>query len=83
MAFSDSVIKAAWTLAKGKCECIRSTHQHLYVRCNKELIWNNRGRNGRGAWEAHHINSNGPDTFSNCEILCWECHKNTKSCGKK
>jgi 5-methylcytosine-specific restriction endonuclease McrA len=41
----------------------------------------NRGREGRGAWEAHHVNANGEDILSNCEILCWDCHKNTGSFG--
>lgn len=78
MAFPASVVEAAWRRAGGHCECRRSTHGHLYVRCNKQLVWANRGREDRGAWEAHHINSNGPDTLSNCEILCWQpCHKAT------
>ena len=77
MAFPASVVEAAWRRVKGHCECRRRTHDHLYVRCNKQLVWANRGREGRGAWEAHHINSNGPDTLLNCEILCWGCHKKT------
>lgn len=82
MAFSNEVVKKAWVRAGGKCECRRVSHKHYYIRCNKELVWGNRGRKGRGAWEAHHINSNGGDTLSNCEILCWDCHKNTGSFGR-
>jgi len=49
-----------------------------FNRCNKELLWENRGREaGRGAWEAHHRRSEGGDSLSNCEILCWVCHKAT------
>ncbi len=81
MAFSESVISQAWSRAGGKCQCRRITHNHYYVGCNKQLVWSNRGRTGRGCWEAHHINSNGPDTLSNCEILCFDCHSKTKSFG--
>jgi len=77
MAFSDEVIRQAWQRAGGKCECRRTSHNHPYVRCNKELVWENSGREGRGAWEAHHISASGGDTLSNCEILCWDCHLKT------
>lgn len=77
MAFSEEVVKKAWSRAKGCCECRRKTHEHSYIRCNKNLVCGNNGREGRGAWEAHHITSGGPDSLSNCEILCWECHKKT------
>ena len=81
MAFSENVVTQAWNNANATCECRRSSHNHSYIRCGKHLVWNNRGRIGRGAWEAHHINSNGGDVLSNCEILCWECHKRTQSFG--
>ncbi len=78
MAFPQSVVEQAWRRAGGKCECRRKRHNHYYVRCNKELVWANRGREGRDKWEAHHISSIGGDTLSNCEILCWEpCHRLT------
>ncbi len=77
MAFSDEVVAQAWTRAGGKCECERTTHDHGTIRCNKILIWDNRGREGGGAWEAHHINRYGLDTLSNCQILCWNCHSLT------
>jgi len=44
MAFSDEVVAQAWRRASGKCECRRTMHNHSYVRCNKELVWENRGR---------------------------------------
>lgn len=77
MAFSDEVVASAWKRARGKCECTRIPHTNHYSRCNKQLVWENRGREGRGAWEAHHRNSYGGDSLSNCEILCWKCHKKT------
>lgn len=84
MAFSESVVKAAWMRANGKCECARVTCGHVR-RCNKQLVWENRGKEGcRGAWEAHHVtavSSGGADICSNCQILCLDCHKNTRSYG--
>jgi len=78
MGFPTEEVTKAWKSAGGCCECRRTTHTHSYVRCNKDLVWENRGReSGKGCWEAHHINSNGSDTASNCEILCWDCHKST------
>lgn len=77
MAFPQDVVETAFYRAKKCCECRRKEHDHSYSRCNKELVWENRGREGKGCWEAHHINSNGGDTLSNCEILCWDCHSQT------
>ena len=77
MAFTDETVRRAWNRAGGRCECRRKTHDHSYVRCNKNLVWGNRGRDGRGAWEAHHRVSGGSDGLSNCEILCWDCHSKT------
>ena len=85
MAFSDKVVEEAWKRSGGHCECKREHCGHG-ARCNKQLVWDNRGRDGaRGAWEAHHItssNNEGPDILSNCEIICIECHKNTRSYGR-
>jgi hypothetical protein len=77
MVFSDEVVEKAWRRADGKCECRRKSHGHSYIRCNKQLAWNNRGREGRGKWETHHRSSGGGDGLSNCEILCWDCHSRT------
>ena len=77
MAFPIEVVERAWKRAGSRCECRRKTHGHPYVRCNKQLVGANRGRKGRGCWEAHHTRANGPDTLSNCEILCWDCHSLT------
>ncbi len=85
MAFPNSVVEQAWKRAGGKCECRRKICGHG-TRCNKQLVWENRGGEGvRGAWEAHHVtavSSGGSDTLSNCEILCQDCHKNTESFGR-
>jgi len=89
--FPESVVKEAWKRAGGSyppapayCECKRSEHGHS-GRCNKQLVWENRGKEGeRGAWEAHHTVSQekgGEPILSNCEILCLDCHKKTKTYG--
>ncbi len=75
MASADTV-KQRWDSADGKCECITTTHGHT-GRCNKTLSWVNRGRDSWGAWEAHHIGSPTDDSYSNCRIYCWDCHKAT------
>ncbi len=80
MAFSESVIDQAWNRSGGRCECGRTSHGHGFI-CAKSLIKDNRGREEYGAWEAHHINANGGDILSNCEILCWDCHRKTGSFG--
>ena len=88
MAFSPSVIEAAWRRSGGKCECRRALcNNHGYYGCNKKLDWNARGDdNAPGGWEAHHkigVASGGPDTLANCEILCIACHKNTRNYGSR
>ena len=83
MAFYTTVVQQAWNNAGGKCECRRTNHGHFYTRCNKDLVWDNRGKTGqRGCWEAHHKTAGGPDTTSNCEILCCDCHAGTGSYGR-
>ena len=85
MAFSQFVVDAAWARSGGKCECNRLSHGH-FGRCNKQLSYGNRGKEGAwGAWEAHHKTAasvGGTDTLSNCEILCLDCHKGTGSYGR-
>lgn len=84
MAFSDSVVQAAWQRAGGCCECTRSTHGHA-GRCNARLVWAARGvERGIGGWEAHHktsVAAGGADVENNCEILCQPCHKKTQTYG--
>jgi hypothetical protein len=75
--FSEETIKKAWKRSGGKCECKRKTHGHE-GRCNKELIYKNRGRDDDDDWEAHH--KNGDETNNNedhCLIFCWGCHRQT------
>ncbi len=86
LGFSDDVILQAWQRAGGRCQCELKGCGHT-GRCNKSLVWENRGKEGkRGAWEAHHITAqsakSSTDTLSNCRILCLDCHKNTRSYGR-
>jgi len=81
MAFPDSVVVAAWKRSGGCCECTRTTHGHA-GRCGVRLVWGARGSDKHpGGWEAHHVTAGGPDTLSNCEILCIPCHKKTETYG--
>ena len=91
--FSKTTIKHAWVRAAGNavsqwayCECPRTSLKHDHREreaCGKRLAWKSHGRgSGPGAWEANHRHRNasgGPDIPSNCEILCWPCHKATFS----
>lgn len=80
--FPDNVVDAAFRRSGGRCECTRITCDHI-TRCSAKLIKDRRGYEGPGGWEAHHKNSSGPSTLSNCEILCIRCHKNTRSYGRR
>ena len=71
MSFNEIDVNNAFIKAGRKCE-----------RCGKQLVWENRGREGRGCWEAHHKNRSMGDIPSNIEILCFECHTNTGSFGR-
>jgi hypothetical protein len=74
MAFQDDVVKDAWDLVEGRCECSKTAHQHADGRCYKHLIWEKRGQIGWGAWQACHIDGiEAHSNLSNCEIHCWEC----------
>ncbi len=78
MAFPEDVVKDAWELVEGKCECNRTSHQHPEGRCNKHLSWEKKGQVGWGAWEAHPIDGvPAHNNLSNCEILCWDCRNRT------
>jgi len=77
MAFPDKVVRDIWKIHSGRCTCFDTTHGHLGI-CYKPLIWENRGKEIAGSWEAHHIRADGPDKHTNCEILCMECYKIVK-----
>lgn len=83
--FPDKVVIAALKRAGRRCECRRTNFpclgKHDRVRCHESgFTWENRGTR----WQTHHKTSQdagGPDTLSNCEILCLDCHKATRTYG--
>jgi 5-methylcytosine-specific restriction endonuclease McrA len=84
MAFSESIKDQAYTRSDGRCECTRQhvglNANHHGGRCPKTFT-----RYG-GQWEAHHIVSvlaGGPDTLSNCQVLCIHCHELTRTYGNR
>lgn len=84
MSFSKSVVEEAWKRSQGRCECERKSCGHS-ERCPQILKWEQRGNDDSPyGWEAHHITAQakgGEDILSNCQILCIDCHKNTRSYG--
>lgn len=84
--FPDDVVSAALKRANGRCECTRTNKdclkKHNYRRCYESgFTLKNRGTRG----ETHHKTSQaagGQDTLSNCEILCVDCHKATRTYGR-
>jgi hypothetical protein len=73
MTFSDRVLREAWRRAGGRCECRRSTHDH-YGTCNEPLVWESKGREGQGKWQAHSRSGLYEDSVKDCQLFCWGCH---------
>ena len=71
--FPDEVVEAAWKRSRSRCECERDHSWHRPFRCHQRLLKGYRGKDSHFGWEAHRVDSNGPDTLSNCEILCPRC----------
>jgi len=77
--FPEAVVAEAWAHSQQTCQCLQrghSCHQGRLV-CDHSLTLAQRGREGEGAWEAHHFDPNGPATLANCRIYCWPCHRAT------
>lgn len=84
MAFSEAIRDQAFARSGGRCECHRQHNgldaPHHGGRCPRTFT-----RYG-GQWEAHHIVSvlaGGPDTLSNCEVLCIPCHQLVQTYGDR
>jgi len=71
--FARETVMRAWLRAGSRCECRRMAHGHA-GRCNRQLVWSNRGRDTRDAWEVDTRGNRSDSSLSNCEILCRECH---------
>ena len=78
MSFSEMTKDQAYARSGGQCECRRQDGLH-YGRCSTRVP-----RRGPGV-EYHHVHADrlgGPDTLSNCEVLCPRCHAATASYGR-
>lgn len=83
--FPERVVLDALKKAGGRCECQRTNRdclrKHDRVRCHETgFTLANRGKR----WQTHHKTSQeagGLDVLSNCEILCLDCHKATRTYG--
>lgn len=65
--FSEETLHKVWEKQNGRC-----------LKCNKLLVWKNRGNGERGCWEAHHSklrSDGGTNHMNNCNIMCCNCHK--------
>ena len=79
MPFTDDIKNQRFELCDGRCECAEEGHDH-YGHCAAALVESNNGREGAGAWEAHHLipeQYGGTDSLQNCRIYCWPCHERT------
>ena len=75
MNINDNPIEKAFIRSGGKCECRSWNHSHNVVRCGQELILEQRGKQGKGRWEAHCINPKFSESAYSYEILCADCYK--------
>lgn len=75
MQSPENIIWEAWQRAYGTCECTGKEHKHLSGRCNRVMIWGNRGGEGYGAWVVHYLNESAGNVAADCEIICAQCHK--------
>ena len=81
MSFSEDVKFERFInmLSDFRCECTNSAHGHG-SRCRNSVDYRNPGREGSGAWEAHHIipeAEGGSNAIDNCRVYCWPCHEKT------
>jgi hypothetical protein len=67
------VLRQAWQRSEGKCECTRLDHDHLYIRCNRPLVWDRQDK--PGGWKPRHRIGYGRNVIAACEILCWEYYQ--------
>jgi hypothetical protein len=70
MPVDEAALAEAWSRSGGRCECGTISHGHD-LRCNRLLVWPNRGRSqGRGAWSLR-LHANGGQPC--CEAVCSVC----------
>lgn len=75
MSFNYYIVKQAWARSGHRCECIKTTHDHI-KRCNKKLLELYRGDiESNYGWEAYSKSGLYLNDLSDCEIFCWDCQK--------
>ena len=84
ISFSDATIRMAFGRCGARCECTDGTHEHnkdtrTEDKCNQPLVFDNRGKDGFGGWEAYPGDVDAGDNPSNCTIICMDCYK--QNCG--
>lgn len=72
--FSADVVKAAFIRSDGECECTEGHHKHSGI-CNNMIIFNMRGMDLPGGWEAYRPECDRPPDAGNCRIICMDCYK--------
>ena len=76
MPFSADETYREWMKAGGRCQCHHPGHGHDTVRCNRPLLWQNRGIAAPGGWDAVR-------TGGRCEICCLDCSGRAEGKGPK
>ena len=96
MPFPEPVKDEAFRRCIGRCECKHGAgHNHGGGRAHSRRAWPYSEVDDRAACvtplltrasaEFHHITAEcvgGPETVSNCEVLCHDCHVGTASYGR-
>jgi hypothetical protein len=72
--FPANIVKDAFIRSDGECECTRNNHKHS-GRCNNLVIYNMKGLDLPGGWEAYHVDADKPAVINNCQIFCLDCFK--------
>jgi hypothetical protein len=68
----QELLTMVWTRSGGRCECHTISHGHD-LRCNRQLVWPNRGRSlGRGAWDIK-FHGSGGSVPTHAEVVCVDC----------
>lgn len=75
MEIPESVVREAWERSGGRCECRNVRHNHPNIKCDRQLIWENRDIDrSQGAWKICVKPHDGQVTADLCEVLCCECY---------
>ena len=76
MPFTEKTMRAAFSRAAGRCQCVRPTCGHA-GQCARPLNYADHTKL-EGGWRANYVipvHANGTDTLENCQILCAPCYR--------